>query len=333
MSRSTPKAPGFALLCAMRRVVFTILAVAGACVPSMAATLRVDPSGSGDAATVRGGIALGSPGDTILIVPALYFEDSVHIDKDITLLGLTGDQTERPTIDGAGTGYIFWIDWGSSPHFANLVLRDAEEGIISRQLSTDCSGPQTSWTAENLVLYGLTGDGLAADNLACAVGSAAWRNITAIDCGVAYKVNDYGDVSGAGLVAVNCGFATHTTHYSTASFGCVVSYGNGANTGGVNPVPIANLITADPQLCDTTKGIYGVTISSPCLAENNQCAAPIGARSANCTVPVTGIEDPETSFEQRFVIYAKRHNHLNPSTRIRFHVPYRCPSYLRITSE
>lgn len=98
-----------ALLSAIGQVVFSFLAIATACPPSMATTWHVDPNDSAAVATIRGGIAEALTGDTLVIAPTLYFEDSLHVDKNITLLGLTGDRTERPTIDGSGTGCILGL--------------------------------------------------------------------------------------------------------------------------------------------------------------------------------------------------------------------------------
>jgi hypothetical protein len=253
------------------------------------ATIRVDGAGGGDALTISAGIQLTADGDTLLIAPGVYPESEIQVDRSITI---RGDQGDWPTVDGGGGVVVFHVAWPKNPSFRNLIIQDGAYGILSRNGGADCTGPASFWSASNLVLYRLTSAGLAADNYACTVGNALWSNITAIECGIGYSINDYGTVLASRVVALDCEAGISGFNYGSASFDCAVFWGNSVDSGGGQPVAIGRLTGADPLVCDAAGGRFGVAAGSPCLPENNLCGQLIGAQGAACTAPA-GVETPE----------------------------------------
>jgi hypothetical protein len=243
------------------------------------AIVRVDPTGAGDALTITGGLMLVGDGDDLLIAPGTYLEHDIVVNHSIRILG---DENSWPIIDGDGAFSVFQIGWPNGPFFQNLVIQDAYYGILSRKESGDCSGPVSSWAADRIVLYGLASAGFAADNYACPVGVASWTNITAVDCGCAYSLNDYGLVAASRIVAYDCDTGVSGFHYESAAFDCAVFWEVGLIAGGDQPVQINRLAVADPLICDVQAGEFGVATGSPCLPENNACGLLIGAKGPAC---------------------------------------------------
>src|SRR5690349_7918502 len=87
----------------MLRVYVTLLALLVACTPVWATTWHVDKSGAGDATSIAGGIQLAATGDTVLIKSGVYFENSLHVDKSLAIVGETPNW---PTVIGSGANYI-----------------------------------------------------------------------------------------------------------------------------------------------------------------------------------------------------------------------------------
>ena len=210
-----------------------------------ATTIRVRANGSGDAPTIRAAAAVAVTGDTVLVESGVYHEDSITVSKAILI---TEPPTDWPTINGAGKPFLILIRPPSGTTIRNLILRNAGVGVMGR--SEDCA--PVSWSADHLVLDSLQ-TGLDADNSYCRAGTATWSSCTATRCEVAYAINDFGSVTASRLVAMGCGFATQGLNYNSAAVNCLVLYANGVNAGGTLPIPLTNVFTADPLLCNLTQ--------------------------------------------------------------------------------
>ena len=104
-----------------------------------AATWVVDPSGSGDATTIQGGIDLASPGDSVTVLPGTYFEGLRVATDDLTVIGLQGaaatvlDASEGGTLGGACVFTSLYDDVERSV-WAGLTFTGAVSGYGSGAL-------------------------------------------------------------------------------------------------------------------------------------------------------------------------------------------------------
>jgi hypothetical protein len=69
-----------------------------------------------DTTTIKGGIALANTGDTVLVAPGIYYENGIHLVKNIIVGSYfltTGDTTfiDSTIVDGDAQGQVFKIDY------------------------------------------------------------------------------------------------------------------------------------------------------------------------------------------------------------------------------
>ncbi|MCK4547992.1 MAG: T9SS type A sorting domain-containing protein [Candidatus Eisenbacteria sp.] len=89
-------------------VITAIVVLAG--VPASATTWNVP----GDAATIAGGLALASAGDTVLVACDTYYESGLDVRSGVVLRSATGDPS-CVTIDGAaGRGPVIYLSWSNN---------------------------------------------------------------------------------------------------------------------------------------------------------------------------------------------------------------------------
>lgn len=129
--------------------VLLAMAMLGSATAAHGATWVVDPGGGGHAATIAGGLALASYGDSVMVHPGTYAE---HLVMKAGVVLKSRDGAAFTTIDGSGDGEILWCDGigadaaiegftlthargdsmggaitclrGSSPRIAHNVIRD-----------------------------------------------------------------------------------------------------------------------------------------------------------------------------------------------------------------
>lgn len=66
--------------------------------PACARTWYINPSGTGDAATIQAGIDSAAAGDTVLVACGTYYESGIYVDFSMTLLSESGE-AQCVTID------------------------------------------------------------------------------------------------------------------------------------------------------------------------------------------------------------------------------------------
>lgn len=285
---------------------------------SFAATLHIKPDGTGDFPTVRAGVASAANGDTILVEFGTYYEDSILVDKSIVI---TGPPTPWPSIRGrlvmgAWIGVIFKVLPGASPIFQNLILRDADVGILARNDTSNCGLPGANMEADNVVLLNLREAGIDNDNLSCTTGTATITNCTAINCGIGFQINDYGTVTASKLVALACTYGVKGLDYKSATFRYLDLW---LNTFDADGIAVLDTVVANPLLCDIFHDRFGVGPTSPCLAANNSWAVLMGVEGQACDA-VVGVED-ESAYGLPAVRVAGR-NPTEMSTRLTYLVPH-----------
>lgn len=249
-----------------------------------ATTIHIRSDHTGDAPTIKGGVALAAVNDTVLIEGGLYVEDSVVVAKDVTI---TGPATGWPVIRGRSNQTIFRSMPGATPTFQRMVLANANIGILARNDVLSCSFPGANMVVREVVLDSCA-VGIDADDSGCTRGNATLDRLTAYGCGLAYSVNDFGSVTASNLVAVRCGTALQGFHYLSASFSCLLLWQNTTTSDGGQPITPVNVVTANPRLCNPASGNFGVGPGSPCLPANNSCGVQLGALGQSCASYVPG---------------------------------------------
>ncbi len=162
-----------------------------------------------------------------------------------------------------------------------------------------------------------------------------------------FAINN-GQISGAGglyitnsspalennLIAFNTGATTFANGVhvggGTPTFSCNDTYGNdGSQYGGVaDPTGSNGNISEDPIFCDVATGNYHLNNNSPCAPENSGGCGLIGALGTGCVsdpVPDSGDVVPLA-----FKVDQNYPNPFNPATKIRFALPQRAFTTVRI---
>ncbi len=98
---------------------------------------------------------------------------------------------------------------------------------------------------------------------------------------------------------------------------CCDSYDNGdGNYGGEmeDQTGIDGNISEHPRFCDQEAGVYTLAMNSPCLPDNNDCSARMGAFGLGCDGATAAPPRPESAL----ALHQNVPNPFNPSTKIGF---------------
>jgi parallel beta-helix repeat protein len=92
-------------------------------------TWIVDDDGPADFHTIQEAINAANPGDTILVAPGVYHDQSVVVNKTITIIGEHGS---GPVFDGGGSGQIFMslLPGASGTVIQGLAITNYGQGIV-----------------------------------------------------------------------------------------------------------------------------------------------------------------------------------------------------------
>jgi len=82
-----------------------------------------------DYGTLQGAVDAAGSGDTILVAPGVYHDQSIVVNKTVTIIGLKGSD---PVFDGGGSGQIFMslLPGASGSVIAGLVITNYGQGIV-----------------------------------------------------------------------------------------------------------------------------------------------------------------------------------------------------------
>jgi nitrous oxidase accessory protein NosD len=227
----------------------TVLVLSGGR-PALAATLCVNPGGTGGCeATISAAVTAASTGDIIEVAPGTYAE-SVTIGKSIALVGTGG--AEATIINAAGLGNGIYIDGIDTPHLAGVSVNGftVENANFEGILVTNASNVaviENNVIQNDLALVVTNGNG------SCA-GLPAFETLESDDCGEGIHLSgtDHAVVSG-NFVNGNAG-------------GILTSDDTGAAR---NNLILDNTVTANRFDC-------GITLASHPPASFTGAATPFG---------------------------------------------------------
>ncbi len=112
---------------------------------------------------------------------------------------------------------------------------------------------------------------------------------------------------------------------SSTLWTCSDIFGNGSEPyAGYAETPGGDCFAADPLYCAVTGAEYTLADASPCLPENNDCAALVGLYTVGCTLTAS-LPAPSG-----FYLAPNHPNPFNPATELRFGLPAAARVTLRI---
>ena len=162
----------------------------------------------GPKATIQAAINAASNGDRIVVLPGVYNQKEIHVNKEVSI---EGDPCLQAVIDGdvAGdtSGTAFRVEQDCT--FLGLIIRNAEFGIKER------GTPGHTWNVQNCVIENMVSVGLYIDQYAASVGWGNWNNVVARNCHIGFHTNN-----AEGYLAENC-----------AAVDCAVGFGRSFSGG------------------------------------------------------------------------------------------------------
>ena len=176
---------------------FTLCFMMVVCSPSFATIINVPA----DTTTIKGGIALANSGDTVLVAPGIYYENSIHITKSIVVGSYfitTGDTTfiDSTIVDGNAQNEVFFID-------DLLVL----SGFTIRNGNGEFAGGIWVRSGSPMITHNIiTGNQCTSINAAGGGGINIWMGHTTIRNNKI--INNHSEKAGGGICVSHYGQAT-----------------------------------------------------------------------------------------------------------------------------
>jgi CHAT domain-containing protein len=151
-----------------------------------------------DYATIKSAVLAAAPGDTVEVADGYYFEDTIILDKPLTL---KAQHPFRAIVCGTGEGNraeaILVIR--SSVVIEGLVLRNGVNGILQRD------SPDVDWQARNLAILKMERAGISINDPGSNIGRGRMENFIVDSCARGIEANDaYGFEVSNGLIS-RCG--------------------------------------------------------------------------------------------------------------------------------
>jgi CHAT domain-containing protein len=145
-----------------------------------------------DFPTIKSAVLAASPGDTVEVDDGYYFEDTIILDKPITLKART---PFRAVIYGTGEGLrteaILVIK--SSVDVEGFILKNGTNGILQR------NSPDVDWTARNLAILNMSRAAISINDPANNIGRGRVENVIVDHCKQGVETND-----AYGIEVVSC---------------------------------------------------------------------------------------------------------------------------------
>jgi hypothetical protein len=252
---------------------------------SWAATLVVDPAGSGDATTIQGGISLAVSGDTVEILPGNYNEDLDFSGKTLQVVGRDG--AGATTVTGTGAGPVVRIDSGEGAGTA-LIGLTITGGDASTFSDSNLSGGGVFVDGAAVILQDLVITGNKADfgggvMLSNASGSSI-SNCT-------FSSNEAG--AGGGLYIYGGSVSLSSSSFSLNSSGAdTEGYGGGAIFYSAT-VTAQDIVWSDNVVSKYGGSLYsygGAFDCTSCTIQNSTAASGGGAYLSNTMVTLSLVE-------------------------------------------
>ncbi len=136
-----------------------------------------------DCATIKSAVLSAAAGDTIEVEDGYYFEDTIILDKPLTL---KARHPFRAIICGTGEGFraeaILIVR--ASVIIEGFVLRNGMNGILQRD------SPDVDWQARNLAIMKMERAGISINDPGSNIGRGRVENIIVDSCGRGIDAND-----------------------------------------------------------------------------------------------------------------------------------------------
>jgi CHAT domain-containing protein len=162
-------------------------------------TLALPAAGAGetlvvprDFPTIKSAVLAAAPGTTIEVEDGYYFEDTIFLNKP---LSLKARHPFRAVICGIRAGLkseaVFIVN--SSVLIEGFILKNGQNGILQRD------SPDVDWTARNLAIFNMERAAISINDPANNIGRGRVENIIIDSCRFGIETND-----AYGLEADNC---------------------------------------------------------------------------------------------------------------------------------
>jgi len=199
-----------------------------------------------DFPTIKSAVLAASPGDTIEVDDGYYFEDTIVLDKPLTL---KARNPFRAVIYGTGEGLktaaILVIH--SSVEIEGFILKNGTNGILQR------NSPDVDWTARNLAILNMDRAAISINDPANNIGRGRVENTIIDHCRVGVETNDAYGIEVANCLVARCQAAFWAyNHVYFRVHNAIVWDCRTAFSGSPSPVlpPRTNVITRGPQVID-----------------------------------------------------------------------------------